>query len=180
MVELDENIKLDKQKKHTIELVVDRIKISSDARKRIAESVETAIENACGIILVIKGGEVLPDSETKSPDTEHFFSQKNACPDCGISIPELQPRLFSFNNPFGACPECTGLGEKMEFDADLIIPDKNLSFNEGAIQWYNPESAWNRARFESLAEYLGFSLDEPIDDYVEPAVEQAMVKKYKR
>ena len=162
MVELDENIKLDKQKKHTIELVVDRIRISSDARKRIAESVETAIENACGIILVIKGGEVLPDSETKSPDTEHFFSQKNACPDCGISIPELQPRLFSFNNPFGACPECTGLGEKMEFDADLIIPDKNLSFNEGAIQWYNPESNWNRARFESLAEYLGFSLDEPI------------------
>lgn len=151
MVELEDEIKLDKQKKHTIELIVDRLKISGNIRNRLADSVELALKAACGIILVIKEKE------------EIIFSQKNACPDCGISIPELQPRLFSFNNPFGACPECTGLGETMEFDADLIIPDKSLSFNEGAFQWYNPDSNWNRARFEALSEIYGFTLDTPVE-----------------
>lgn len=151
MVELEDEIKLDKQKKHTIELIVDRLKISGNIRNRLADSVELALKAACGIILVIKDKE------------EIIFSQKNACPDCGISIPELQPRLFSFNNPFGACPECTGLGETMEFDADLIIPDKSLSFNEGAFQWYNPDSNWNRARFEALSEIYGFTLDTPVE-----------------
>ena len=93
-----------------------------------------------------------------------MFSQKNACPDCGISIPELQPRLFSFNNPFGACPECTGLGEKMEFDIDLMIPDKSKSYNEHGILPYNPTSAWNSTRFKALADAYGFSLDTPFED----------------
>lgn len=152
---LDDNIKLDKQKKHTIEIIVDRIVISEDARKRLSDSVETALESANGIIIVTKrvGGK----------DEEVFFSQKNACPDCGISIPELQPRLFSFNNPFGACPECTGLGEKMEWDENKILPDSSKSFNEGAFPFYNPESEWNQSMFSAVAEEAGFSLDTPIN-----------------
>jgi len=180
MCSLDDPIKLDKQKKHTIELVVDRIILGSDVRRRLADSVETALTSANGILIVTRqvpkteaDAEKLSDIAEKSSagagsaapkaETEHFFSQKNACPDCAVSFPEMQPRLFSFNNPFGACPECTGLGEKMEFDADLIIPDKSRSFNEGGIIWYNPDSAWNRARFEALAAYAGFSLDAPLE-----------------
>lgn len=181
MVELDDSIKLDKQKKHTIELVIDRIVLKSDVRKRLAESVETALESANGIIIVLrrvgkvdkaysavvqqivsKGGSV--DSSKDYIEQEVFFSQKNACPDCGISIPDLQPRLFSFNNPFGACPDCTGLGEKMEYDKDLMIPDQSLSFNEGALAPYNPESEWNRSMFEALAKAYKFSLDTPFKD----------------
>ncbi len=158
MVDLEESIHLDKQKKHNIELVIDRLILKDDIRRRLADSLETALNSANGIITVIK-----QDATTKA-ESEHFFSQKNACPDCGISFPELQPRLFSFNNPFGACPDCTGLGEKMEFDFDLVCPDKSLSFNQGAFNWYNPDSAWNRARFESLADHVGFSLDTPIDE----------------
>ncbi len=157
LVSLEDDIKLDKQKKHTIEVVVDRIVVSKESQKRIAESVETALSSSGGIILVTRQNKEGPDSET-------LFSQKNACPDCGISIPELQPRLFSFNNPFGACPECTGLGAKQEFDPDLIIPDPNLSFNEGGILPYNPESAWNRSQFEALAKKYSFSLSTPICD----------------
>ena len=153
---LDENIKLDKQKKHTIELIVDRIVISADSRKRLADSVETALNASNGIIIVLK--------RNSDKDEEIFFSQKNACPDCGISIPELQPRLFSFNNPFGACPECTGLGQKMEWDFSKIIPDKNLSFNEGGIAFYNPSSSWNHALFSAVAESSGFSLDTPLNN----------------
>ncbi len=158
MVDLEESIHLDKQKKHNIELVIDRLILKNDIRRRLADSLETALTSANGIITVIK-----QNADTKE-ESEHFFSQKNACPDCGISFPELQPRLFSFNNPFGACPDCTGLGEKMEFDFDLVCPDKSLSFNQGAFNWYNPDSAWNRARFESLADHVGFSLDTPIDE----------------
>ncbi len=156
---LDENIKLDKQKKHTIELIVDRIVISADSRKRLADSVETALNASNGIIIVLK--------RNGDKDEEIFFSQKNACPDCGISIPELQPRLFSFNNPFGACPECTGLGQKMEWDFSKIIPDKNLSFNEGGIAFYNPSSSWNHALFSAVAESSGFSLDTPLNNLTE-------------
>ena len=108
MVELDDTIKLDKQKKHTIEIVTDRLVLKENIRKRLADSVESALQNSDGILLVLK--------RTEEGEKEIFFRQKNACPDCGISIPELQPRLFSFNNPFGACPDCTGLGQKMEFD----------------------------------------------------------------
>ena len=157
LVSLDEEIRLDKQKKHTIEIVVDRIVLKEDSRKRLAQSVETALESSGGILLV--------SCREKDADVDHevFFSQHNACPDCGISISELQPRLFSFNNPYGACPECTGLGLKQEFDLDLILPDRSLSFDEGALIPYNPDSAWNRSRFEALAKKYGFSLATPFD-----------------
>ncbi|QQO11414.1 excinuclease ABC subunit UvrA [Breznakiella homolactica] len=156
LVSLDEEIKLDKQKKHTIEIVVDRLVIGADMRSRLAESAETALQSADGIMLVLSHGQ--------KGDEEHFFSQKNACPDCGISIPELQPRLFSFNNPFGACPACTGLGAKLEFDPNLVIPDRSRSFNEGGVIPYNPDSAWHRSRFQSLARHFKFSLDTPLGD----------------
>ena len=156
MASLEDTIKLDKQKKHTIEIVIDRIILSADVRKRLADSVETALESAGGIITVTKQGE--------NGEEEVFFSQKNACPDCGISIPELQPRLFSFNNPFGACPECTGLGEKMEYDKELIAPDENLSFNEGALVPYNPGSAWNRSMFEAVFQAAGADIETPLKD----------------
>ena len=156
MASLEDTIKLDKQKKHTIEIVIDRIILSADVRKRLADSVETALESAGGIITVTKQGE--------NGEEEVFFSQKNACPDCGISIPELQPRLFSFNNPFGACPECTGLGEKMEYNKALIAPDENLSFNEGALAPYNPGSAWNRSMFEAVFQAAGADIETPLKD----------------
>lgn len=202
MSDLEETVKLDKQKKHTIEIVVDRIVIhnlqltidnsagarkstaSGDSspskqnasseknsaftnttteseemtalRKRIASSVETALEAANGVIIVTKKS---PDDDA---ETEVFFSQKNACPDCGISIPELQPRLFSFNNPFGACPECTGLGQKMEWDIDMMIPDDSKSIEEWGIVPYNPSSAWNMTRLTALAEKYDFSVTTPL------------------
>ncbi len=157
LVTLEDGVKLDKQKKHTIEIVVDRIVLSEDARKRLAESIETAVASSGGILLVTK-------QDKDGTESEVFFSQKNSCPDCGISMPELQPRLFSFNNPFGACPECTGLGARMEFSPELIVPDKSLSFDEGAILPYNPDSAWNRSRFQALAKHYSFSLSTPIAD----------------
>jgi excinuclease ABC subunit A len=155
MAEVEDSIKLDKQKKHTIEIVVDRVVVTPSVRKRIADSVETALGSANGIIIVTKN--------TDAEESEVFFSQKNACPDCGISIPDLQPRLFSFNNPFGACPECTGLGEKMEFDLKLMIPDESKSFDDWGILPYNPSSAWNRSRIQGLADVYGFSLSDPVE-----------------
>lgn len=157
LVNLEDEVKLDKQKKHTIEIVVDRIVLNADVRKRLSESIETALTSSGGIILVTR-------QDKSGPESEVFFSQKNACPDCGISIPELQPRLFSFNNPFGACPECTGLGARQEFDTDLIIPDPHLSYDEGGILPYNPDAAWNRSRFSALAKHYKFSLSTPIDE----------------
>ncbi|MDR0583970.1 MAG: excinuclease ABC subunit UvrA [Treponema sp.] len=161
-VSLDENIKLDKQKKHVIEIIVDRLVIGPDIRSRLAESVETALQTSDGLMMVLvnQGGK----------DSEQFFSQKNACPDCGVSIPELQPRLFSFNNPFGACPGCSGLGAKLEFDPDLVIPNRSLSFNEGGCVPYNPDSAWHRSRFESLAKHFKFSLNTPFKDLPKKAL----------
>ncbi|MDR2193794.1 MAG: excinuclease ABC subunit UvrA [Treponema sp.] len=156
------SIKLDKQKKHTIEIVVDRLIIGPEVRPRLAESVEAALQAADGIILIHKNDGV--------SETEHFFSQKNACPDCGISIPELQPRLFSFNNPVGACPSCGGLGEKLEFNPELVMPDRSLSFNKGGIIPYNPDSAWNQSRFQGLAQHFQFSLDTPLKDLPEDAL----------
>nr|MCR4626373.1 excinuclease ABC subunit UvrA [Treponema sp.] len=184
LADLSESVKLDKQKKHTIELVIDRIVLKADVRKRLSDSIETALQSANGIITVsrrVNKGETAYEEVVKSIassgakvdlskdylEQEVFFSQKNACPDCGISIPELQPRLFSFNNPFGACPECTGLGEKMEFDINLIIPDKSKSFNEHGILPYNPTSAWNTCRFQAVADAYGFTLDTPFDQLTE-------------
>ncbi len=153
---LDEEISLNKNRKHDVEIVVARVKSSPEARKRIAEAVETALEVADGTLIAVRKDE--------GGEKEQFFSQKNACPVCGISMPELQPRLFSFNNPYGACETCLGIGDTMEFDPDLVIPDKSLSFNEGAIATANPEAAWHRSWFESLAHHYGFSLDTPFNE----------------
>jgi len=154
-VSLDESIKLDKQKKHSIEIIVDRLVIGKDIRARLAESVEAAVQTADGLLIVL----INEDGK----NSEQVFSQKNSCPDCGVSIPELQPRLFSFNNPFGACPGCSGIGTKMEFDPDLVIPDRSLSYNEGGCVPYNPDSAWHSSRFKALAKHFGFSLDTPFN-----------------
>ncbi len=165
MVELEDSIKLDKQKKHTIELVIDRIIIKENVRKRLADSVEAALAASNGILLAVQQVPAGEDADGKQKFTEKetFFSQKNSCPDCGVSLPELQPRLFSFNNPFGACPECTGLGEKMEFSEDLIVPDKSKTLNEDAIQGFNVDSNWNNCRLSALAEKLGFDFDTPLE-----------------
>jgi excinuclease ABC subunit A len=162
-VGLDEEIKLDKQKKHSIEIIIDRLVIGKDIRTRLAESVEAALDAADGIMVALIHG--------SDGDTEQFFSQKNACPDCGISIPELQPRLFSFNNPYGACPSCSGLGIRMEFDPNLVIPNRELSFNEGGCLPYNPDSAWHRSRFESLAKHFKFSLNTPFKNLPKKALD---------
>jgi len=154
-VNLDESIKLDKQKKHSIEIIVDRLVIGKDIRSRLAESVEAAVQTADGLLIVL----INEDGK----NYEQVFSQKNSCPDCGISVPELQPRLFSFNNPFGACTGCSGIGTKMEFDPDLVIPDRSLSYNEGGVVPYNPDSAWHSSRFKALSKHFDFSLDTPIN-----------------
>ncbi len=156
---LDEDISLNKKQKHSLEIVVDRLKITPDVRKRLAESVETAMEVADGRVIALR--------KEEAGDTEEFFSQKNSCPDCNISIPELQPRLFSFNNPYGACDSCAGLGVTMEFDPDLVVPDRSLSFNEGAFKTHNPDAAWHRSWFESLADHFGFDLDTPFEELPE-------------
>ena len=156
IVSLDEKVVLDKQKKHSIEVVVDRLKLSEDGRRRLAEAVEAALRIADGIVIVTR--------EDGDAQVDEFFSQRGACPDCNISLPEMEPRLFSFNTPHGACPTCTGLGIKLEFDPDLLIPDKSLSFNDGGCVPYNPDAAWYRSRFEALAKHYKFSLDTPFED----------------
>lgn len=157
--ELTEDIKLEKNKKHNIEIVVDRLSVKEGMEKRLTESVETALALADGLAMI----DVI-DGETLN------FSQSFACPDCGISVEEVEPRSFSFNNPFGACPECFGLGYKMEFDIDLIIPDKRLSIDEGAIaalgwQSATDEGSFTRAILKALAEEYKFSLSTPFKEY---------------
>ena len=151
-----EPIKLDKQKKHTIEIVVDRLIIRDGMEKRLADSVETALSMAEGIVIIdVIGGE------------EMFFSQNYACDDCGISIEELTPRMFSFNTPYGACPSCMGLGSITMVSPDLVIPDKSLSINEGAILgsgWSAENNSISRMYYEGLAARYGFSLDTPIEE----------------
>jgi excinuclease ABC subunit A len=163
MRDLGDEIKLEKQKKHTIEVIVDRIKLGPDVRKRLAEAIETALGIADGTVIVIRG-EGSAKGGALGEDAEEFFSQKGACPECGISLPEMEPRLFSFNAPQGACPVCSGLGMKLEFDPNLVIPDRSLSFEEGGCIPYNPDAAWNRSRFEALAKHFKFSLDTPFKD----------------
>lgn len=157
---LDEEISLKKNIKHTIEIIVDRIKLSNQNRKRLSESVETALELSNGKVSIL---------DMDDPDSEHFFSEKNSCPECGFSMPELQPRLFSFNNPYGACSECAGLGMTLEFDRDKIIPDWSLSYNEGGIVPFNPKAAWSRSWFEALSKHYGFSLDQPLSE-IDPKI----------
>ncbi len=160
----DEPPVLDKKRKHDIEVVVDRLILTNDNRKRLAESLETALEVSDGLVAVLQAasGEVT------------LFSERNSCTDCGINIPELQPRLFSFNNPYGACPDCHGIGRKTEFDPDRIIPDYSKSFNEGAIASANPDAAWNRSQFSSLADFFGFDLDTPFNALSEDVIRQIL------
>ena len=159
MYELTEEIKLEKNIKHSIEIIIDRLSIREGIEKRLTDSVENALKLGNGLMIVdVIGGE------------EMSFSQNFACPDCGISIDEVQPRSFSFNNPFGACPDCYGLGYKMEFDEDLIIPDKSLSINQGAIvvlgwQSANDGKSFSNAILQALALKYNFSLDTPFEDY---------------
>jgi len=157
---LDNEISLDKNRKYDIEIVVDRIKLSHDARKRLADSVETALEITDGLVSVLH-------LDSSGAEHVHMYSEKNSCPDCGISIPELQPRMFSFNNPYGACPECRGIGMKSDFDPDLIVPDRTKSIQEGAVVTSNPEAAWNRSLFTALSDTYGFSLDTPFEELPE-------------
>ena len=157
--ELNDEIKLDKNKKHNIDIVVDRLVIKEGLEKRLTDSAETALKLANGIMDV----DVIDSEKMK-------FSQSFACANCGISIDEIEPRSFSFNNPFGACPDCFGLGFKMEFDEGLLIPDKNLSISEGAIVGMGWQSATDKKSFSgailaALAEEYGFSLDTPFKDY---------------
>ena len=159
MYELSDEIKLDKKKKHNIEIVVDRLSVKEGIQKRLTDSIETTLKLAEGLMTV----DVI-DGEPMN------FSMSFSCPDCGISIDEIEPRSFSFNNPFGACPECFGLGYKMEFDAELMIPDESLSIDEGAIvvtgwQSATDEGSFTRAILNALAKEYGFSLDTPFKDY---------------
>ena len=159
MYELTEDIKLDKNLKHNIEIVVDRLVVKPGIEKRLTDSVENVLELAQGLCYVDVIGQ---DRLT--------FSQNFSCPDCGVSIEEIEPRTFSFNNPFGACPVCVGLGYKMEFDIDLMIPDKSLSIMEGAIQvagWHNctDPSSFTYATLMALSETYDFNLTTPFEQY---------------
>ena len=161
MYELSEEISLDKNIKHNIEIVVDRLIVKPGIEKRLADSIETVLDLADGLLMVdTMDGQI------------HNFSQSFSCPDCGVSIDEIEPRSFSFNNPFGACPDCLGLGYKMEFDIDLMIPDKSLSILEGAIvvtgwQSCTSQGSFSRAILDALAREYDFSLATPFQDYPE-------------
>ncbi|MGA2641199.1 MAG: excinuclease ABC subunit UvrA [Spirochaetia bacterium] len=156
ILSLDGEISLDRKRKHSIEIVVDRLVVADGSRRRFSESIEGALETS--------GGTLIAQVREKSGEREILFSQKSACPNCGISIPEMQPRLFSFNNPFGACEKCSGLGVTLEFDPALVVPDTSLSFNEGGIAPYNPKANWHRSQFDSLSKHFKFSLDTPLED----------------
>lgn len=174
IMELSEalNKNIDRQKKHTVEVVVDRLVISAQParatehpeRTRVVDSVETALDLGNGIMVVS-----LPDL-----DQDKLFSERFACVNCGINLPEIQPRMFSFNSPHGACPECTGLGTKLEVDADLVIPNKKLSLAEGAIRpWArsNARQTWYSRQLEALAKRYGFSVNTPVNKLSPKALE---------
>ena len=157
MYELSEEIKLDKNLKHNIEIVVDRLVVKEGIERRLTDSIENVLSLAEGLLVV----DVI-DGERMS------FSESFSCPDCGISISEIEPRSFSFNNPFGACPDCVGLGYKMEFDVDLMIPDKKLSLNEGAItvmgwQSCTDKTSFTNAILRALCEEYHFDMDTPFE-----------------
>lgn len=161
LYELSEEIKLEKNIKHNIEIVVDRLVVKPGIERRLADSIENVLDIADGLLTVdVIGGEPMN------------FSQSFACPDCGISVSEVEPRSFSFNNPFGACPVCFGLGYKMEFDVDLMIPDKRLSINEGAITVMGWQSCADKGSFtnailQALCKEYKFDLDTPFEEYPE-------------
>ena len=159
LYELSEDIRLDKNIKHNIEVVVDRLIVKEGIEKRLTDSIET--------VMALSGGLMTVDVTDGEPVN---FSQSFSCPDCGVSVDEVEPRSFSFNNPFGACPECFGLGYKMEFDEDLMIPDKSLSIDDGAIvvlgwQSCTDKGSFTRAILEALSKEYKFRLDTPFQDY---------------
>ncbi|HDN85857.1 MAG: excinuclease ABC subunit UvrA [Candidatus Omnitrophota bacterium] len=153
--DLDEEIKIDRYKLHNIEIVVDRVVLSTTSKERITNSVETALKYGEGLLLIYD----------ENKDTEYLFNTKFSCPHCGIYLSELEPRMFSFNSPYGACPSCNGLGTLLEFDPDLVIPDKKKSIREGAIEPWRRGSRgyilYYRSLLRELAEEVGFSLDTP-------------------
>ena len=162
MYELSEEIKLDKNKKHSIDIVVDRLVVRQDVERRLTDSIETALQLAEGLMKIEVIGE-RDENGVQKENTIINFSDSFSCPDCGISIDEIEPRSFSFNNPFGACPTCAGLGFKMEFDPDLMIPDQSLSINDGAIvvlgwQSCNDGKSYSNAILRALSAEYGFSL----------------------
>lgn len=165
LYELSEEIKLDKNIKHNIEIVVDRLVVKEGIERRLTDSIENVLALAEGLLVVdVIGGEPVN------------FSQSFSCPDCGVSVSEIEPRSFSFNNPFGACPDCFGLGYKMEFDVDLMVPDKRLSINEGAIavmgwQSCNDPSSFTNAILLALGKEYGFDLDTPFEEYSDKVVD---------
>ena len=169
MYELSEEIKLDKNKKHSIDIVVDRLVVRQDVERRLTDSIETALQLAEGLMKIEVIGE-RDENGVQKENTVINFSDSFSCPDCGISIDEIEPRSFSFNNPFGACPTCAGLGFKMEFDPDLMIPDQSLSINDGAIvvlgwQSCNDGKSYSNAILRALSAEYGFSLDTPFQEY---------------
>jgi excinuclease ABC subunit A len=153
-VRTEQQIKLERYKKHTIEAVVDSVKLTKHEKSRIAESIQTAIELSGGIVVV----------ETKS--SELAFSEKLACPKCGVSIEELEPRTFSFNSPYGACDECTGLGVKIRIDPELVLPDKDKSISEGAIKpFFGPIDGWILSQFKPIARRHGIAFSKPVKNF---------------
>ena len=159
LYELSENIRLEKNRKHTIEIIIDRLVIRDGIERRLSDSIESVLKLTDGLLVV----DVIDNEELT-------FSQSFACPDCGISIEELEPRSFSFNNPFGACPECNGLGFRREFAEELLIPDPSLSIADGAIAvtgWQSvvDKTSWTRCMMEALAQEYGFDLHTPFQDY---------------
>lgn len=151
---LEEEIKLEKTYKHTISVVVDRLSVKEDMSQRLYDSLETALKLAEGLVVV------------KTEDSETMYSEKLSCPDCGVTLEELEPRMFSFNSPFGACPDCTGLGFKREFEPDLVIPDKTKSLSGGAVKLmgFNLDGGVMQLYFKALAKRYGFDLNAPVKD----------------
>jgi len=163
--DLHEEIKLEKNIKHHIAVIVDRLIVKPGIQKRLTDSLETALKLASGLVIVDNG------------ETEELFSTNYACPDCGVSLEEIEPRLFSFNTPYGACPECLGLGFRQLVDPDLICPDKTKTLREGAIHasgWMLETSAQTQMYIKALAEYYGFSMDVPVKDLPEGVYELLM------
>lgn len=162
VIEVSEGMSLKKTFKHTIEIVVDRLVLRDTVKSRLSESVETALKYGDGLVVI--------HDVDKGEDTT--YSEKHACPDCGFTIDEIEPRLFSFNNPFGACPECTGLGSRMEFDPELVIPDKSLSLNQDAIRTIGSmQGSWITTQLRALSEAFGFSLDQPVSKMSKEALD---------
>ncbi|WP_352418689.1 excinuclease ABC subunit UvrA [Proteiniborus sp.] len=165
MMELSDDIKLEKTKKHTIEVIVDRIVVKEGIEQRLTDSLETALKLSDGLVIV----DVMEKEEL-------LFSQKLSCPDCGIGIEELSPRMFSFNSPFGMCPTCNGLGSHMKIDPELVIPNKNISINQGAIAPYanSADDTYYTKMFRAIAEYHKFDLDAPIGEAPKELIDEIL------